>query len=121
MAEISDSSLEDDLNLARRVTAGSLEAWHEFLETYAEVIYTVARRHLPSADDDEVRGVYVHTLETLYYGGLRNYRGEMDLRSWLMLVSRRRSIDFLRGRFGRYRESNGVGKLSAIDREVFQL
>jgi RNA polymerase sigma factor (sigma-70 family) len=119
--EEGSGSLEADLDLTRRVVAGSLEAWHEFLLTYAELIHHVVRRHLPVADDDEVHGVYVQTLEDLYHGGLRNYSGTVDLRSWLMLVSRRRSIDFLRARFGRNREPKGLGKLSAFDREVFQL
>ncbi len=116
----SSGRFEDDLGLTRRIIAGSTSAWHEFLETYVDLIYNVIRRHLPTSDDDEVHGVYVHTLEHLYGGGLRNYHGDMALRSWLMLVSRRRSIDYLRARFGRYREPRGVGRLSRFDRAVFQ-
>lgn len=116
----SSGQFEDDSDLVRRVTAGSTSAWHEFLEAYVDLIYNVIRRHLPMVDDDEARGIYVRTLEHLYGGGLHNYRGDMDLRSWLILVSRRRSIDYLRTQFGRYREPRGVGRLSRLDRKVFQ-
>jgi RNA polymerase sigma factor (sigma-70 family) len=112
---------EDDLEMTRRVTSGSTEAWHELLTTYAELIHDVVRRHLPAATDDDVLDVYVHTLENLYRGGLRNYHGEVALRSWLVLVTRRRTIDFIRARLGRCREPKSVGKLSAFDRAVFQL
>jgi len=57
-----------DLDLAQAVSNGSVEAWHRLIDQYSGLIYTVVRRNLFAAKDDEVRTVFVDILEALYDG-----------------------------------------------------
>ena len=114
-------SNNDDLRLAKSIADGSTVAWHEFLERYAGLIYHVILRHLPADDEDDVRSLYVDVLKALYSIDLGKYSGYVDMQSWLMLVTRRRSLDYLRSRYGRRREPKAFGRLNKLDRDVFRL
>ena len=108
----------EDLRLARRIVAGSEEAWHDFILRYSGLIYSVVRRYV--FDDDDMRTVYVDVLERLYRGTLKTFEGRSALSTWLVLVSRTTALDFLRKRFGRREIPRALKRLSARDQEIFR-
>jgi RNA polymerase sigma factor (sigma-70 family) len=116
-----ESAHGDDLSLAGAVSSGSIPAWHDFLQRYADLIYSVVHRHLIAEDEDDVSGVYVDILEALYTGELAKYRGDVKLTTWLIVFTRSRSLDYFRKRHGRYRVPEGYDKLNEFDRQVLKL
>lgn len=113
--------IESDRKLVNDILHGSVPAWHEFLNRYAGLIFSVVRRHLLSVDEDEVRAVYVDVLKSLYDGEIKQYRGDALLSSWLIVTTRNRSLDFFRKRFGRLHTPTGYDKLSELEKQVLQL
>jgi RNA polymerase sigma factor (sigma-70 family) len=116
-----DPGIQADLNLTNAISAGSIEAWHEFIERYSGLIVGVIRRHLFSANDDEVRSVYVDILKSLYEGDISKYRGEALLSTWMIVTTRRRALDFYRKQHGRIRKPGTYKELSEFDQKVLQL
>jgi RNA polymerase sigma factor (sigma-70 family) len=114
-------SYDEDIVLTESVAGGSTSAWHRFLEQYSGLIYHVILRHLPAEDEDDVRSVYVDVLNALYREDLRTYSGRVSLRAWLVLVARRRSVDYIRARYGRRRQPKGFDQLGEFDGNVYQL
>ncbi len=109
----------EDLELVRQITAGSNEAWEQFILRYSGLIHSVVRRYL--FDPEEVRDVYVEVLSRLHDGRLATFEGRSALSTWLVLVSRSVALDHLRRRFGRREMPGGIQKLSRRDQRVFQL
>jgi RNA polymerase sigma factor (sigma-70 family) len=109
-----------DLELARAIASGSIEAWHEFLEKYSNLVYGVARRHLFAEDDEDVRTVCVDILKALYDGDLAKFTGEASLVTWLVVYTRNRSYDFMRRRYGRRRPPKWFELLGELDRDVLK-
>jgi RNA polymerase sigma factor (sigma-70 family) len=111
----------DDLSLAGAVSSGSIPAWHDFLQRYSDLIFSVVRRHLIAEDEDDVSAVYVDILEALYTGELAKYRGDVKLTTWLIVFTRSRSLDYFRKHHGRYRVPEGYDRLNEFDRQVLKL
>lgn len=118
--ESSLMSNERDLNLVRSISSGSVPAWHEFIDTYSGLIYSVVRRHLFSEDGDDIRTVYVDVLASLYHGEITKYRGEASLSTWLIVFARSRSFDFFRKRYGRFRKPKNYRRLSEFEKCVLR-
>ena len=116
-----ESARGDDLSLAGAVSSGSIPAWHDFLQRYSDLIFSVVRRHLVAEDEDDISAVYVHVLEALYTGELAKYRGDVKLTTWLIVFTRSRSLDYFRKRHGRYRVPEGYDKLTEFERQVLKL
>jgi RNA polymerase sigma factor (sigma-70 family) len=116
-----EGSVESDLNLVKAITSGSIPAWHEFINRYSGLIYSVVRRHLLADDDDEIRSAWTDTLKALYDGELAKYRGGARLSTWLIVSARSRTIDLLRHRRGRLRRPQGYETLGDFDKRVLQL
>jgi len=116
-----DPRRDADLSLAGAVSSGSIPAWHDFLQRYSNLIFSVVRRHLVSEDEDDVRAVYVDVLASLYSGELAKYRGDVRLTTWLIVFTRSRALDFFRKRHGRYRVPEGYDKLADFERKVLEL
>lgn len=116
-----DKNHIEDLSLSQAITDGSLEAWHTFLDRFAGLIHGVVRRCIFTEDEDITRGIYVDILKKLYEGEIGRFRGETSLATWLIIFARSRTYDFVRRRYGRYREPAGINKLSEFDRMVFRL
>ena len=110
-----------DLDLARRVLHDDPDAWKSFVERYAGLIHSVVRKHLRSRDDDDIRSVFVDVLVSLRRSKLGTYQGRASLSTWLTLVARSGTLDFLRRRFGRGRRGKLAGQLSPTERTVFRL
>jgi DNA-directed RNA polymerase specialized sigma24 family protein len=120
-AAAAQADREEEQALVRAVLGGSVAAWHLFIERYSGVLQAVIRRNLYSNDEDDVRTIYVDILSSLYRGRLATFAGRSTLSSWLVLVARSHTMDFLRHRFGRRELPDGVEKLAPRDREVFRL
>jgi RNA polymerase sigma factor (sigma-70 family) len=108
------------LSLTGAVSSGSIPAWHDFLQRYSDLIFSVVRRHLIAEDEDDVSAVYVDVLEALYKGELSKYRGDVRLTTWLIVFTRSRALDFFRKRHGRYRVPEGYDKLTELERQVLK-
>lgn len=116
-----EAPFSEDLYLARAVCAGCPKSWQRFLKTYCGLIYSVVRRSLFAADEDEVRTIYVDVLQYLYEGNLEKYDGRGPLASWLITVTRCHAADFIRKQKGRYRPPKHIECLSELDQEVLRL
>lgn len=111
-----------DVRLVQAIRDGSVDAWHDFVNTYSGLIYAIVRRHLPAEDEDEWRDVYVDVLKALYNGELEKYvGGPSRLAAWLTVFTRRRVFDIVRQRHGRYRRPKGYSSLREIDKLVLRL
>jgi DNA-directed RNA polymerase specialized sigma24 family protein len=108
-----------DRALAAAAAAGSLEHWHRLIERYTPLIHSVLRGHLHNEED--VRTVFAQVLHHLHRGKLAGYEGRSALSTWLVLVARTETFDFLRRRHGRRETPKGVERLGEGDREIFKL
>ncbi|MHC4216326.1 MAG: sigma-70 family RNA polymerase sigma factor [Planctomycetota bacterium] len=116
-----EDAIREMLMLVRNVSNGCIESWHAFLLKYSGLIYSVARRHLPSENEDDVRSVCVEIIKRLYESDLAKYKGQAQLSTWLFVYVKRRALDYWRSKHGRYREPAGLSRLKDIDREVLSL
>ena len=114
-----DLARGEDLALVQSIRAGSVEAWHDFVERYSGIIYSVLRRYFH--DEDEIRDGYVDVLNELYQGLLEQYAGRSALSTWLVFVARSHAIDTLRRRHGRRELPTAVKAMGDLERQVFQL
>ena len=110
-----------DKLLVRAICGGCADAWQQFLETYSGLIYGVVRRHLYTAEEEDVRSVYVGILKYLYDGHIEKYEGRAPLASWLVVVSKCLASDYLRKINGRYRPPKGYEDLTEFQRETLKL
>jgi RNA polymerase sigma factor (sigma-70 family) len=115
------SRIHEDLALIEMILGGSTVHWHAFVDRYAGLIYSVVRRQLFVEDEDEVRTVFADVLEALYRGKLAEFRGNSELSTWLIVVSRGKALDHLRHLQGRRKNPQGYETLSSFEREVFRL
>jgi RNA polymerase sigma factor (sigma-70 family) len=90
-----------DLQLARRIVAGSEDDWHAFIDRYTPLIRAVLRRYV--RDEDEVAGLWADLLARLYGGLLAQFAGRSTLATWLVLVARSAALDHQRRICGRRR------------------
>jgi RNA polymerase sigma factor (sigma-70 family) len=107
--------------LVQAAAAGSTDAWHQFVDRYSGLIYSVICRYLTRPDEDERRTVYVDVLESLYDGGLERYDGRAAISTWIGVVTRSRCMDYLRRQHGRKQKPVWLEGLSAADQEVYRL
>ena len=113
------STAGEDLALVQAIRAGSVEAWHHFVQRYSGIIYSVLRRYFH--DEDEIRDGYVDILEKLYRGTLDQYTGRSALSTWLVFVARSHAIDEHRRRHGRRELPTAVKAMGELERRVFAL
>lgn len=115
------SAHEQDLELVRRILGGDAGAWNFFVERYAGLILAMSRRYLRSRDQDDIRTVFVNTLDSLIRTRLRTYEGRASLATWLTLVARSEVMDHLRRRFGRDQKLRVLDRLTPAERQLFRL
>ena len=113
--------IDADVRLVKRIRAGSIKAWHEFLEQYSGLVYGVIKRHLFTDDEDTRRTMYVDVLDGLYNGGIAKYEGRAPLSTWIIVFTRARTFDAIRREKGRFRLPKAYDALSNLDREVLRL
>jgi RNA polymerase sigma factor (sigma-70 family) len=115
-----ETRVHEDLALIEMVLGGSTAHWHAFVDRYAGLIYSVIRRQLFAEDEDDVRTVFADVLESLYRGKLSEFRGNSELSTWLIVVSRGKALDHLRHIQGRRKNPQGWEALSPFERLVFK-
>ncbi len=108
-----------DFALAKQITGGSLEAWHEFIDRYTGLIKHSIVRVLD--DPDEVATVYVAVLEGLYDGQLKQFKGESQLSTWLVFVARSKALDHYRRLHGRRTLPACIEELSETEQQLYKM
>jgi RNA polymerase sigma factor (sigma-70 family) len=99
------------------------EAWDEFIGRYRRLVFAAIRHYV--RDHDDVMDVFASVCEMLRkddFCRLRQYspRGERRARftTWLVVVVRHITVDWLRRRNGRPRAMNGGTDISPLQRRI---
>lgn len=108
------------------LAAGRLDrAWDGFLERYRALVFATIRRIVE--DHDEVMDAFTHVCERIREDGFRRlkaYSATEDTRArfgtWLVVVVRNLTIDWIRARRGRRRAPEAVDALPALQRSIFE-
>ncbi len=100
------------------------EVWAAFVEAYGPLLLQVV--HLFETDADSVRNCFVFICEQLAanrFKRLRQYhcREGASFATWLRAVARNLCIDWRRKSAGRKRTGKSVGRLSAVEQEIYRL
>jgi RNA polymerase sigma factor (sigma-70 family) len=99
------------------------EAWTEFLELYSlHILQTVK---LFERDADPVADCYLYVCERLSekrFRRLRSFRSDCGAQftTWLRVVVRNLCMDWHRSEFGRHRVFQSIGRLGALEQEIFR-
>jgi RNA polymerase sigma factor (sigma-70 family) len=117
-----DDSQVDDL-LRQLRSREPRKAWARFLEKCSPLLLEVVR--LFERDEDAAGNCYLFVCERLCrdkFRCLRRFRveGPASFQTWLRAVVRNLCLDWHRQEFGRHRVFESVGRLSALDQEIFQ-
>ncbi len=91
-----DANAADDIRLVNQVLNKDRKATAEFVERYTDCVYSYVRwRVMPQADavEDLVQEVFLAA-----WHSLENFRGESDLRHWLLGIARHKIEDYYRKR-----------------------
>ncbi len=82
-----------DLELIEEFRQGKVEGFNELVRRYQEKVYWVARRVIGSHDDadDVVQDVFVKV-----YAGLKDFRGEAGIYTWLYRITVNVALNALR-------------------------
>src|SRR6266852_2395730 len=86
----------DDMRLVAEVLRKDRKATAEFVSKYSDWVYSyVRRRVMPQTEvaEDLVQEVFVAA-----WRGLKSYRGDASLRSWLLGIARHKVDDYYRKR-----------------------
>jgi len=94
-ADMSKPADTADLGIVQRCLAGQSDAFAELVRRHQRAVYGVALRMLRNRDqaDDAAQEAFVRA-----YSRLDTFRGESDMRAWLVQITTRLCIDLLRGR-----------------------
>lgn len=100
------------------------EVWATFVEAYGPLLLQVV--HLFEKDADSVRNCFVFICEQLaanHFKRLRqyHYREGASFGTWLRAVARNLCIDWRRKSAGRRRTDKAVGRLVAVEQEIYRL
>jgi len=115
------SSDSHERDLVKSAVNGSVEAWHQLIEQYTGLIYSLIRRYIVQHDEDDLKTIYVDVLETLHQGALARFDGQASLSTWIGVVTRSRCMDYLRRQYGRRQDPIWLDGLSTEDQEVYRL
>lgn len=110
-----------DLEFVREIRAGSLGAWHRFVDCYSNLIHSIVSRYFPRESQDDRRTIYVSILEVLFHRRLSQYDGRSSLAAWVAVVARSVCLDEIRHRYGRKQIPEWMDGLSTGHREVYRL
>jgi DNA-directed RNA polymerase specialized sigma24 family protein len=100
------------------------DAWTEFIDEYAPLIFDVVRRFEP--DPDGAADCFQFVCERLCEARFRRllkftFGGPAKFSTWLRAVVRNLCLDRRRKQFGRRRMFQSIARLSELDQRVFQL
>ena len=98
--DLTQARLVQDRQLVEAILRKDRKAAAEFVNNYADALYTYLRGRLaPRTDlvDDLVQDVFLAAL-----GGLHRYAGQSSLRAWLLGIARHKVEDYYRARLRRF-------------------
>ncbi|MCR4315532.1 MAG: sigma-70 family RNA polymerase sigma factor [Planctomycetes bacterium] len=101
------SDIDADIDLAYRCASGEKQAWDEFVEAYAGLVRsaaakTIGRYRMVSAEElDDVTSEIFAAFVWNDCKVLRDFKGTCKLSTYLFLVARSRTINWLRKQRGR--------------------
>src|ERR1041384_8120997 len=98
-----------EAELIRRARAGESRAMRALFERHAPMVFAVVRRFAP---DDDMAHDWEQDAWISAFRGLREYRGEATLASWLHRIAVNAA---LQGRRRAHRHTNGHGDVEAAD------
>jgi RNA polymerase sigma factor (sigma-70 family) len=109
--------------LCRFQSPRAQEAWVEFLQSYAPLIFQVVR--LSEQDADAAADCFLFVCEQLSRKRFRRLRrfqpkGPASFATWLRTVVRRLYLDWHRKEFGRQRIFQSLQSLSALEQGIFR-
>lgn len=111
--------MEDELNLARRILAGDVAAWHRFVEIYKNRMQSIIDRYV--SDHDIRRDLFVSLLEKLKDQKLAHFDGRSTLSTWLFVVTVNHCRDYFRNAKGIRHVLTALKGLRPIERRFFKL
>lgn len=91
-----EQNISDDRELVVAVLQKDRKATAEFVDRYADCVYSYVRRRVaprPEAADDVVQEVFLAAWQNL-----RAFRGDATLRQWLLGIARHKVEDYYRRR-----------------------
>lgn len=99
------------------------EAWTEFLEEYAALVFQIVRHF--ETDIDRASDCFQFVCEKLSDDHFRRLlrfkpKGPASFNTWLRAVVRNLCLDWHRQEFGRRRPFRSISRLSVFDQEVFK-
>jgi RNA polymerase sigma-70 factor (ECF subfamily) len=94
-AEMDRPADNADLDIVRRCLAGEPDAFAELVLRHQRAVFGVAVRMLGNRDEaeDAAQEAFVRA-----YSALATFRGESDMKTWLVRITTRLCIDMLRSR-----------------------
>ena len=104
----SGAEAANDIRLVSEVLRKDRKATAEFVERYADCVYSyVRRRVMPQAEtvEDLVQEVFLAA-----WNSLRSFRGEASLRHWLLGIARHKIEDYYRKRLREPAVSNEINE-----------
>ena len=93
MQHRSDES--SDTAIIRNVISGDVNAFEILLERYQAYVFSIVRKHVPTAHADEI----AHDVFIRAYQGLSGFSGKSSFKQWLSGISVRTCYDFWRKKY----------------------
>ena len=109
-----------DLETARRIIAGDVREWHEFVDRYSGLIEATLTRRLPVESRDTIHDLYVDVLHDIYKRSLHKYDGRSRLSTWIVMHASARATDYLRAKHGRHRVPRAVAGMGPLEQAVYR-
>lgn len=111
--------MKADLDLVRDIMSGDVRAWHLFIETYADNMWSIIGRYV--SDDEIARDLFVLLLEKLKTDKLAKFDGRSTLSTWLFIVTVNHCRDYFRSSKGVRHLMTALKGLDPFDRRYFKL
>jgi len=85
----------NDTAIIRNVISGDANAFEILLERYQAHVFSIVRKHIPTAQADEI----AHEVFIRAYKGLSGFSGKSGFKQWLSGISVRTCYDFWRKKY----------------------
>jgi RNA polymerase primary sigma factor len=111
--------------MLRLLQADGEKGWHVFEALFGADLQRLIHRRLPGTERDDARKEAYQSISLAFiesdYRRLKAYNGSGSFAGFVLRSADRLLVDFIRSFAARRRLPNAVGKLAALDREVFKL
>lgn len=121
--------------LVELVVEGDDSAWHEFVERFSNLIFSLLWRY-SNGDQDQCSDLYLYVIEGLhqtnetgetfyrlrrYLASVAQYQGKGRLTTWLGRVTQNLVSDYFREQEGRKTLPRAIQRLELTDQRIFKL